>query len=182
MGCGVAVYKVGAIREGRSAGGRGEIQGDALGVETEGLKWNDGRDFRIQLCQPPFRGRPQSDDPHQENKLSSQKHKEMEKEFWMNRGRRRLAISHWRGMRSPPGVRNPKVAKPGENHHHLGSSPCPYPSGSPKMFHWNFERRYEEESECMLRRDLRASVGGDRQKWMPKRTTKAIRRASLTHC
>ena len=181
-GYGVAVYKVDVRQEERNAEESGGTRGDVSGVEIEVSKWKEGVGSCLWLCQPPFRRLSQLGHPHQWNGPRPLRYTEEDPQLWKNQGSRGSATSRWRGRRSLQGARNPKVVEPGVIRRLLGSSPCPYPSSPLKMFHRKLERQSEEDGECMLQPDLRASVRVHQRTKMRKRTRMAIRRASATHC
>lgn len=179
-GCDGVACKVGVRGEERSAGEPTETLGGALGVGNGGSEWRVRTDYCIRLCQPRFRHPYQPGHLYQCNRSSSLGHAERKQRLWMIQEHRCWATNRWRGMKPSLGARNPKVVKPGGNYRLLHSSLYPSSSNLLCIFHQEFERQSKEESECMLRPDLRASVLGHQRK-RSKRTTRAIRRASATH-
>ena len=150
-------------------------------MESGDSKLKARTEIYTRLCQPLFRHPFRLDHLYRHSVPSLLRWAKGKQWLWMNQERRRLATSRWRGTRSLPGVRNPKAAKPGVNCHHLCSSLSPYPSGPSCTFDRGFERQSEEGNEYMLRPDLRASVVRHRRR-RSKQKTRAIKRASVTHC
>ena len=160
-----------------------EILGGTSGVGNEDSKWRGRFGFCIRLCRPRFRHPFQSGHPHRDNTRSSSRYTGLKGRLWMTQGCRRPATSRWRETRSSMGMRSPKAAEPeGNPRHLLYSSPCPYRSNLLWAARRGFEKRFEGESDCMLRPDLWASARGHQWRMTSMQRTRAITRASAGHC